>query len=224
MASSLGKMPTTSVRRLISPLRRSSGLVRVQLGAVLRREGHVGQHVGLGLVHEGGELGHLGPELVGDRCATARLAASASSWAKAVAMKAETTRRPLLPAWASALRMKWTRQRCQVALSTLATAALMPSWASETTSLTPRRPRRVSLRRNSVQNGLGLGGADVHAEHLAPAVAVDADRDDHGDRDDAAVLAHLHVGGVDPQVGPVALDRPVEEGLHLARRSPRTAG
>lgn len=27
MAASLGKMPTTSVRRLISPLRRSSGLV-----------------------------------------------------------------------------------------------------------------------------------------------------------------------------------------------------
>ena len=34
-------------------------------------------------------------------------------------MKAETTRRPLLPAWASALRMKWTRQRCQVALQHL---------------------------------------------------------------------------------------------------------
>jgi hypothetical protein len=32
-------------------------------------------------------------------------AASASSWAKAVAMKAETTRLLLLPAWASALRM-----------------------------------------------------------------------------------------------------------------------
>ena len=62
---------------------------------------------------------------------------------------------------------------------------------------------------------LGLGGADVHAEHLAPAVGVDADRDDHRDRDDAPVLAHLHVGGVDPQIGPVAFDRAVEEGLHL---------
>jgi hypothetical protein len=55
------------------------------------------------------------------------LAASASSCAKAVAMKAETTRRPLLPAWASALRMKWTRQRCQLAVSTFDTAALMTS-------------------------------------------------------------------------------------------------
>ena len=41
--------------------------------------------------------------------ATARhwvLAASAVSWAKAVAMKAETTLRPLFPAWARALRWK----------------------------------------------------------------------------------------------------------------------
>jgi hypothetical protein len=30
---------------------------RVQLGAVLGRERHVGEHVGLGLVQEGGELG-----------------------------------------------------------------------------------------------------------------------------------------------------------------------
>ena len=41
-------------------------------------------------------------------------------------MKAETTRRLLLPAWASALRMVWTPQRCQVAFISLATAALMP--------------------------------------------------------------------------------------------------
>ncbi len=66
-------------------------------------------------------------------------------------MKAETTRRPERPAWARTLRMKWTRHRCQEAVITLATDALMPSWASEITSLTPRRPRRASLRRNSVQ-------------------------------------------------------------------------
>ncbi len=63
---------------------------------------------------------------------------------------------------------------------------------------------------------LGLRGADLHAQHLAPAVGVDADGDDDGDRDDAPAAAHLQVGGVDPQIGPVALDRPVEEGLHLA--------
>lgn len=49
------------------------------------------------------------------------------------------TRRPLLPARAKALRMKWIRHRCQVALKTLATDALMPSWAFEVTSFTPLR-------------------------------------------------------------------------------------
>ena len=75
--------------------------------------------------------------------------------------------RPPLPAWAMALRWmrrrirkhsgglfsRRRRQRCQVALRPFETAGLMPSWAAEITSFTPRRPRRVSLRRNSVQIG-----------------------------------------------------------------------
>ena len=65
MASSLGKMPTTLVRRLISPLRRSIGLVLCSLGRMQRREVHIGEHVLLGGIHEGSQLGHLGPELVG---------------------------------------------------------------------------------------------------------------------------------------------------------------
>src|SRR5580693_4598186 len=73
------------------------------------------------------------------------LAASALSWAKAVAMKAETTRRLLLPAWASALRMVWTRQRCQVAFISLATAALMPSWGDCQESCVPGRVSHHAL-------------------------------------------------------------------------------
>jgi len=62
---------------------------------------------------------------------------------------------------------------------------------------------------------LGFAVTDIHPENLPPAIAVDADGDDHRDGDDAAVLANFHVGGVDPQIGPVALDRTIEEGLHL---------
>ncbi len=65
-------------------------------------------------------------------------------------------------------------------------AALMPSWLSEMTSLTPRRPRRASFLRNAVQKVSASDGADVHAEHLAPAVAVDPDGDDDRHRDDPA--------------------------------------
>lgn len=70
-----------------------------------------------------------------------------------VPMAAEIMRRCVLPAWARALRMKCTRQRCQVAFRTLAVAALMPSWLSLMTSFTPRNPRLFRLRRNSVQKG-----------------------------------------------------------------------
>src|ERR1700694_280714 len=101
-------------------------------------------------------------------------------------MKAETTRRPCLPACASALRMKWTRQRCHEEFRTLAMAAFSPSWASETTSLTPRRPRLASLRRKSVQ------------------------------KVSASVAARLHIGRVQPDIGPFAFERTVEKGRDLA--------
>jgi len=65
------------------------------------------------------------------------------------------------------------------------------------------RPERLCLRR-----------PDIETQDLAPTIAVGSDRYDDGDRHDPALLAHLHVGGVDPEIGPVALDRPVEEGFH----------
>jgi hypothetical protein len=35
------------------------------------------------------------------------------------------------------------------------------------------------------------------------------------DRHDAAVLADLHIGRIEPQSGPFAFQRPVKEGAHL---------
>ena len=66
MAASLGKMPTTSVRRLISPLSRSIGLVECSLVRCCGGKAHVGEHVGLGFIHQRGELGQLGAQLIGD--------------------------------------------------------------------------------------------------------------------------------------------------------------
>jgi len=87
----------------VQPLERVRGL---KLRAALRWKGRLGEHVRLRLVHEFGQFRHLRPELVGDATPHFWLAAPTSSRAKAVATKAEITRRPLLPAWASALRMK----------------------------------------------------------------------------------------------------------------------
>ena len=48
------------------PLDTLDRIGRVQLGAMLRRERHVGEHGGLGLVEEAGKLRQLWAELVGD--------------------------------------------------------------------------------------------------------------------------------------------------------------
>jgi hypothetical protein len=98
------------------------------------------------------QRGHPRPDLVGD---VAPFVASGLRrlLAKAVPMKVETTRWPLFPAWASAVRMWWTLQRSQVTDKTLETAALMPSCASETRSLVQRGGRLVSLCRDCVQIG-----------------------------------------------------------------------
>jgi hypothetical protein len=64
MASSLGKIPTTLVLRLISPLGRSMGLV--ELVPVLLGQAHEGEDIDFGLVEQVCELGQLGAQLVGD--------------------------------------------------------------------------------------------------------------------------------------------------------------
>lgn len=134
--------------------------------------------------------------------------------AKAVAMKAETTLRPLFPAWPRALRRKWARHPCRAAQSTLETAALMPSCASEKTSFTPRRPRRVSPRRNSVQIGsasdapISKPGTWRRPAVFTPGAMMTAT--------ETIRPPHLEAGGVDPEVWPVAFERAGEERLHLA--------
>jgi hypothetical protein len=59
---------------------------------------------------------------------------------------------------------------------------------------------------------LRFGGTDPEADDLAAAVGVGGDGYYRGHRDDAAALAHLEVSGIEPEIGPVALERAVEEG------------
>jgi len=83
-----------------------------------------------------------------------------------------STRLPQFPwqpvACARALRMRLTRQRCQLALRTLSSLGGDDAAKAASTSR-----RRISV-----------------AENLAPAIAIDADGDDRRDRDDASLLAH----------------------------------
>ena len=96
-------------------------------------------------------LGNCRPSMVAITSSCSRTC-SASGWAKMVRIAAATIVWEPLGTWASTLRRKCTRQRCQVAPSiTAAMAALSPAWASEITSLVPVSPRVLSERRNAVQ-------------------------------------------------------------------------
>jgi len=53
----------------------------------------------------------------------------------------------------------------------------------------------------------------VQADDLAPALGVHGRRDYCRHGDDAAALAHLEVGGVEPQVGPLAVEGALEKGV-----------
>ena len=112
------------------------------------------------------------------------------------------------------LRRKCTVQRCHGQPSTWPIAALSPSWQSETQRRTPCRPRAQRAEELAPER-LGLGLADVEADHLAPAALV------HGIGDHQALLAHgaalsdLLDLAVQPDVGVAALKWALAEHAHL---------
>ena len=141
------------------------------------REAHVGEDVLLGLVQKGGELGQPGAHLIGHLAprglggagvvlskrggdegrddAPAALAGMGEGVAQEVHPRVRPQAGPragstALPG-APASQRRPPRSARSGARNTRAPAALMPSCASEITSLTPARPRRSSRRRNSTQ-------------------------------------------------------------------------
>ena len=86
-----------------------------------------------------------------------------------------------------------------------------------TTILTRGDPAQASAHQTAQElrpERFGLAGADLHAQDLALALRVDSHRHYHGHAHYGARLPVLDVGGIDPQVGPVALDGAVQERAH----------
>jgi len=103
-----------------------------------------------------------------------------------------------------------------VAQSTFETAALMPFVRVADHQLHAAQAAPGQLAEKPGPDRRGPGGADLQAQDLAPPLSVHADGDDDRDRDDPAAAPDLEAGGVDPETGPVPLERAVQEGLHLA--------
>src|SRR5882757_61511 len=88
-----------------------------------------------------------------------------------------------------------------------------PSWASEITSLTPRNPRLVRPLIKPDQNGSASDGPMPRPTISRRPSVFTATAIICRDRDDAAAVADLEVGGIKPEIRPFALERPVEEGI-----------
>ena len=73
-------------------------------------------------------------------------------------------------------------------------------------------PQQVAFTR-------GLRWADMQTDDLASAIGVYGYSDYRGDRDDAAALALLQVGGVEQQIRPLAGERPVRNACTRSSRA-----
>src|SRR5690242_19916173 len=61
---------------------------------------------------------------------------------------------------------------------------------------------------------LGLRGADMQPDDLPLAFGIHRHGDYGSDRNDATALALLEIRGIEPEIGPFARERAVEEGVH----------
>ena len=194
----------------VEPLQRVGG---VQPGAMLGGEAHVGEHIDLGLIHEGGEFGHAGPGLIGD--VTPLLAGGggivlgeggADPGGDDAALGLAGVGQGVAHEMDAAALPGRPQDPGDGGLQPLVRVRDHQLDAPEAAA--GKRAQKLDPER------LGLAVTDGHAQHLAPAVGVDADGDDDRDRDDVMVAPGFDIGGVEPDVGPVALDRAAEEGLH----------
>lgn len=187
---------------------------RVQLGPVLGREGHVGEYIGLRFVEEAGELGELGAELVGD-LSPLGVCGLGIVLGKGGGDEGGDDTPPALAGMRERVAHEVHAAALPGGVEHLGDSGLDALMGIRHDQLDAAQAAARELAQERTPERLGFRRTNIHAEHFAPAITVDADRDNHRDRDDAALLAHLHVGGVDPQIRPVALDRTGEEGLHL---------
>lgn len=122
VASSLGKNADHFCGPLDFAVEALEPIGRVQLRAMLRREGHVSQHVLLGVVHQFGQLRHRRSKLISDLAPLDRGGLRGFQGVRSGDQRGDDTV-PAPPSMSDGIWGKCTRQRCQVALKTRDTVA-----------------------------------------------------------------------------------------------------
>ena len=130
----------------------------------------------LGLVHEGGELGRLGPELVGDQAPL-----GACGLGVLLGEGGGDEGRHHTPALLAGMGEQVAHEVHAAALGGCAenpgNGRLQPLVVVGDHQLDAAQPAPGEAAQELGPEGLGLGRADRHAEHLAPPLVVDRDRD-----------------------------------------------
>ena len=165
----------------------------MQLGAVFLWEGHVGQHVGLGLVHEVGQLGRLGAELIG-HLAPLGLGGLGVLLGKGGGDEG----RHHAPAGLTGMGQEVAHEVYAAALpggiQDPGGGGLEAFMGIGDHQLDAAQAAPGQGAQELGPEGLGLRGADGHAQDLTPALVVDRHGDDHGDRDNAPQWHGVGVG------------------------------
>src|SRR4051812_8709594 len=193
---------------------------RSDLGPVLGREGVEGEHVGLGLFEQRGDLRQPALELLdgvaqppagliavggGEDLADDRAERVVLVAAHVAAQVSEEVHGAALPRRAEDLRERRLQSRVRVGDGEL--DADQPARDERAQELAPER--------------LGLGLTDVQADDLASAGLVDGVRDHDRLARDAAAVADLLDLRVDEQIRVAALQRPLAKRLDLLVEQPR---
>ncbi len=76
------------------------------------------------------------------------------------------------------------------------------------------KPARLQAAQELHPKGLGFRRTKPLANDFVPPIGVGRNGDFGGHRDDPPTLSHLEIGGVEPDMGPFASERSVEELIH----------
>jgi hypothetical protein len=182
----------------------------MQLGAVLAWKAHIGQNIVLALVHEVGQLGPTGAELLGDMT---------PSFACMFAFRLVES----LPDRGSNDRVLAARDVGK-GVAHPVNAAALPSGLEHAVDGRPEatvcvadhqlgavEPTGFQAAQKVHPEGFRLGRPKAQANDFTPTVRVSSDRYYCRHADDPAALAHLEVCRIEPHVGPFPGKRAVQE-------------
>ena len=179
---------------------------------MLRRKGHVGKDVLLSAVHEGRKPGQLAPHLVGHE-APLRAGCGVVRLGKGGGDEGRDHSPAALAGMGQSIPLKMHPTALPRGGEHTGGGGLDALMRIADHQLHARQAAAHEIAQELGPEGLRLRGPGGHAKNLAAAIRVHADRDGNSDADDPAALANLKVGGVDPEIGPFAFDRPGQESV-----------